>query len=486
MTASPRAALVVLLTLTLLPSARAQSDPPLDQIVRTNGTRLKGLILSEDSAGVRFMVVMRRPNKKTLTMTSVVARGDIARIERISPAQREAWRQRLAGNKAADKRAAKTESDLELERAASRLDPRRQVLRFEGSFTLESTAPEELTRAAVVQLQRVNAAFRATFPPGEGAAPARRLHVYLFGTVRDYRKAVGLPIANGAVYIPARHAIFMGTEAAQAEAQTRQVREEAAALQAKVDAGRKQASAYAKSIREGKRKQVEQLNALLRAKQISAADAQTHRKKISAWEKAENKKLSRFKDRLAMAEGLARKARVRQTNALLEHHDALLRTLNHEAFHAYVRSGMLPPEQVKRFPRWAEEGCAQLFEHAVLEGQTLRPGDLPIDSLRWLKAQLSSGQALPLKRLLATGQADFVIKGERVSDHARRCYLQSWALCRYLTTHPRMAGKDPLRLLARVAGDPAGSAAGLIRQLDEDLPTIERKLRAKIESMRGR
>src|SRR5262249_10955300 len=65
----------------------------------------------------------------------------------------------------------------------------------------------------------------------------------------------------------------------------------------------------------------------------------------------------------------------------------LFRTLYHEAFHAYLANFVFPPSKGEA-PRWLNEGLAQVFEEALIEGGELRVGH--IDAQRLEKAQAAA------------------------------------------------------------------------------------------------
>jgi hypothetical protein len=153
----------------------------------------------------------------------------------------------------------------------------------------------------------------------------------------------------------------------------------------------------------------------------------------------------------------------------------LFARLRHEAFHAYVEN-YLYPQRGAAFPRWLNEGLAQVFETAQLDGETLRFDAPDRELLRRLQADLA-GEPLPLAEVLAAAESDFLSTHSRVDESQRR-YLYSWGLAWRLLSQGRLTreGVD-----AYVAVDPQLSPIARFEQLTgEKLPAYELRWRDAI------
>ena len=99
----PRFAAAMGLCLFAVLLAAAQPAPPgglskwsFDEIALTNGATLQGLILSDGPQGIRFQSVSRPPTGPTVTITWFLTKAEIARVKRLSDADRAVLKDRLA------------------------------------------------------------------------------------------------------------------------------------------------------------------------------------------------------------------------------------------------------------------------------------------------------------------------------------------------------------------------------------------------------
>jgi hypothetical protein len=60
----------------------------LDELRLANGSTLRGLILDESTAIIRFQMIRQTPGKPTVTLTSLVYRADIAKMTKLPDAER--------------------------------------------------------------------------------------------------------------------------------------------------------------------------------------------------------------------------------------------------------------------------------------------------------------------------------------------------------------------------------------------------------------
>src|SRR5262249_54816475 len=110
----------------------------------------------------------------------------------------------------------------------------------------------------------------------------------------------------------------------------------------------------------------------------------------------------------------------------------LFRTMAHEAFHAYLANFVFPPSQGD-VPRWLNEGLAQIFEEAALEGGALRVGQVESARLEKAQAAVRNGELVSLPELLRSSPSQFVVAHGHDRRSADRYYLTAWALAHYLT-----------------------------------------------------
>lgn len=101
-------------------------------------------------------------------------------------------------------------------------------------------------------------------------------------------------------------------------------------------------------------------------------------------------------------------------------HDNLYRTLAHEGFHQF-----LAYELGDRAPIWLNEGLAQYFETAVVQGNRLVVGEINRPTLAAAQSLIAHRAAPAIAELIAMDQPTFY-------QHADRTYPTSWALVYFL------------------------------------------------------
>ena len=163
----------------------------------------------------------------------------------------------------------------------------------------------------------------------------------------------------------------------------------------------------------------------------------------------------------------------------------LFALLYHEAFHAYAANVAYPPlpaadvragKGVGELPRWLNEGLAQIFETAVLDGGELRVGHADRDRLTRAKALRKKDGLLPAADLVRTGGEAFVTIHANQKADADRTYVTSWALAFYLAFDRSLLGTaefDAYLTSLNTGGDPGQALAALVGKplaaLDADL-----------------
>lgn len=404
----PLRALAVL-ALAALPAA---ADPPpfahdwaFDALKLRNGVVLRGLVLDEGPAGVRFRVVQRKPGRPTVWFSLFVAPAEVVRLEKLSDADRAALRAKLDEIDPSPQAEARRLEKIDLTPVdwPAKGSP---GLRYESDhFLLVSNAPGEVVRRAAYRLENVYAAFTRFLPPRAPGAGPTLIHVH--GTFDGYQKAVpaGVALKNPAYYDPAAHRIVCGTDLLRLGEDLAQVR------------------ADAKEALDALAKKEAELVRLYAKKPELARHLQPIKDSRAAIEKVAKANEETF-------ERATRQA---------------FQTLYHEAFHAYVGSYVYPPGAGPgELPRWLNEGLAQVFETAVFEAGELRLGHADRQRLEKAQAALATGEFPPVADLLTAGPTAFVVRHDAQRPAVDRAYVATWALAAYLMFDRRVLGTPAL------------------------------------------
>jgi len=339
------------LLLALLLAVAAFTQPPVvprnnwprDEVTLTNGAVYRGLILKEVADGVHFRAVRQTPGKPTFTFTTYFVTKEIRGTKKLSDADRDDLRLKLAGldTDGAGERARMDALDLVTTDLAGK-----KAKRYDGErFLLTSAAPDEVTRRAAVRLEQIYTCFARILPPRHNSD--RPTRVELTGDLDDYRQLLRQSadaVLNAAVYDPAANRILVGTDLRRLGAELQRTRIQHA--QQLADVGE-----YEKRIRKQYKGSKPDLDRFLPA-------AERERQKVLAADRQNEKA---FDDATRRLFGI----------------------LYHEAFHSYAATYVYPPlpaADVKagkgtgELPRWLNEGLAQVFENPLIEAAELRIG----------------------------------------------------------------------------------------------------------------
>jgi hypothetical protein len=402
------------------------SQPPappahwrLDEITRTNGTKLVGLILEEAATGTRFQVVNRSPGRPIVTFTTTVFPSEIANIKRLADADRALLRERLAELDPRGVGERQRMDALEL-KPADWLGRPGAAKRYDSDhFVLVSSAPEEITRRAAVRLEQIYTAYTRFLSPRHAAG--RPTTVLIAADPTEYKQLVG-PLLNPAVFDPATNRIVLGTN-------LRRLGEELN----KVRLHHEQQLATLRKYEEDLRKLYKQQAELDR-------HLKTVREERTRISKAERENDAAF-DRAAQWP---------------------FALLYHESFHAYAANFAYPPE-TGELPRWLNEGLAQLFETAILEAGELRVGHADPDRLARAQGLRKAGRLVPMNELLKAGKEAFVALHSDQKAASDRTYLTSWVVAFHLTFELRVLGTERFdTYVTAAAGDPVGAFEALV------------------------
>jgi len=419
-------------------------DWNLDVVRLKNGYVLKGLILEESAAALRFQNVRRSTGRPTVCMTAIVRRTEIDRIEKISDADRELLRNRLKELDPSGEGERKRMESLELQIVAWNGKSKAGRRYDSDHFSLVSNAPEEVVRRAAVRLEQIYAAYVHFLPPRyRGGRPTT---IMLYPALDDYQKmldAQGWKLQNPAFFDPTSNRIVCGSNLEMLGKNLESLRQKNQEWLAEID-----------------KSEVELRKLPLKPQELAErlAPHQRYRRIIAEKDK--------YND------GIYDKATKR-----------LFEILYHEAFHAYVANFVFPavPKDASadgppgELPRWLNEGLAQIFETAIVEAGELRVGHADKERLQQVKDALRVGEMMSVKELLTSIPKNFIVQHREDRIASDKCYLASWALASYLTFDRRVLGSGNLDVFVRALNQNENPEVAFARMTGQKLPEFEKE-----------
>lgn len=426
---------------------QATGDWQLETVQRDDGTVHQGLILAEREEEIELFEILRPPGKPMFAVIRPVRNDQIAKIQRLESEPRQRLIAQVDGFRRRALIEAGSMEDIEL-RQDSVENATRWI--YDGNwFRLESTTDENLTRRSIVRIEQIFRAYRLVLPPR--ITSSDDLLIELYGSMEQYRRQVdrsGLQIVHPAFFSAAENRIVAGSDL----------------------------NAYAKRLASARehhgqvRQKYRQLHQTFPARLASVLDElRSH-----GYSEAEIELESRLRRSLWQRDYDTALARIdsveRQNQArFAEVTRQMFAMLYHEAFHAYVQNAVYPDPQ-QRLPRWLDEGLAQIFETAQLDGDTLRIDAPDPVRLRYLQRDLAGEQPMAIAQLLDAADDQFL--DSTGAETARRLYLYAWGLAYYLTYEQNLL--DVQRLDRYVANpDRLGSVARFTQWIDIPLPRFE-------------
>jgi hypothetical protein len=152
--------------------------------------------------------------------------------------------------------------------------------------------------------------------------------------------------------------------------------------------------------------------------------------------------------------------------------------LYHEAFHAYLANFVYPPTEYE-IPRWLNEGLAQIFEGAIIDGDELmvvRPDPKRLSDAK--KCEL-----VPLEDLLRAEPRKFLAFHESDNADSDRHYLTSWWLAYYLMFEVKKLGTGELNQYGRSLKSGSDPVVAFNALVGQQLPEFERNLHADLQNL---
>ncbi len=390
----------------------------LDRVELKNGRVFEGVIETESEEFLELLEVRRPTGKPMYLLVRPVERKLIKDVRRLSDVDREVLLKRLSSFL---NRANAEEKRLRALELKEHIADGKSDFTFSGFarnsatkdvwFTLESTADDDATRRAIVRIEQAFVVFRQFFPARVN--PPSPPHFVLLGTMEEYADQLRkqkLHIKNPAYYSSDQNRVVAGSDLSRYAGQLALTRSRHEQLHQEYTTLGKQMPDLLKDLTRDLDKQGFPLDE--RKKIIIAAQGR--------WDRD----LATLEKRIRTAE--------RMNSALFDEvANEMFARLYHEAFHAYLDNYLFPRDR-NQVPRWLNEGCAQMFESGLWEGEMLRLDAPHPRLLPRLQAALTEKEPLTIAQVLSADPKEFLASHDLESANAGRYYAYSWGLAYYL------------------------------------------------------
>jgi hypothetical protein len=444
-----------------------------DVIILKDGDEHRGLIVSEDDDAVTFDLVMSGASvTKTLTMRTRIACEKIKEVRRLTGDQRSAARSHLENVKRQEERDARGEQDIRVEQTfwdskdkKKRIPARMVELEH---FVIEANTDEDFLRKAAHRLGKVFDAYKRHFGVDRNAA--KKVRVVIFNSMGQYYASIDNAVKNPAFYAPDLKLVAAGCDIA--------------AYRAAVDEARKRLGDLRKLL-ETEQARIDKARAKVRAivdgyhRQIHTAGSTTPRgKAIMNLVRREERKwqiqVMKYEKPLKDIKRKIGEVNRRNERIFDERARHMLRTLYHEGFHAFLDQFLLEEELVKKVPRWLNEGLAQYFEEARVEGSRLILGQENRPKIAFLRKACREGKLVPMPKMLTAGAEDYLVRDTSDIENSTKHYLQAWCLIHLASEKGRVTKEALERFVRAVAGgaEPMTALPGLTGMTNAELKEL--------------
>lgn len=441
----------------LLAQAPLAETWKLDVLNRKKGRDpLAGLIVEQTPQHVRIKQVTRKAGKPTVVIEMLIPQDEVDRVDRLDDKERAVLTGRLE-TLSRERKVLQAQIRLwkggKLDLPPSEMlelkpadwgDGKGKALAYDSTyFRLVSNAREDIVLLTAIQLEQVFTAAARLFPPrGDTARPTT---ILLTSSVLEYQRLVrerGHNILNPAFFDPSRNQVVCGSDLERISQELARVRTQHRQLEAELEARRKELLRI--------------YNGQIPPEVLGPIDAAG--KRIKALEE-------------------------KNSGLVKAYHLRMVQCLCHEAFHAYLSASVFADRKT-RVPAWLDEGLAQVFETALVEGGELQVGTPDRERLERVQAALKKKDFLALKDVLRSTAKQFQVAHVQDKQQSDQYYLAAWALAFFLTFDQSVLGSDKLDefLAALERGIDVGEAFGKL--VGVPLATAETKWYAYLQALR--
>ena len=424
-----------------------------DVLVMKNGDRFQGLLVKESPQEVVFDVIASGVNvTKTMLVRSTYSRAEIKEVRKLTDAQRAGVKAYLAKVKSQAVQDKMSISAIEIrDHSWEPKDPKAKpvpagLVELEH-FVIESATPREFFKECAFRLAKVYTQYKKHFGTKEDVG--KKVQVMIFDSMDQYYGYIDNMCKNPAFYSPSLNLVCAGCEYHLFKKATEHYKKEFARIGKIMDGRKKELTMLRGKLNRQAgdiNRQIRNANAHANAKQAAIQNLRSqliriqmelgqYQKEIDDLER----RMDEFKRKLAVAFD-------QYTHAMFE-------TLYHECFHAFLQNFLFDTERVEKVPLWLNEGLAQYFELARIEGDRLLLGKEDRKRMALLRKWNKEGGLVKLEKLIVADSKHFIVKDEADIERSNMHYFLSWFIVHWLGQNKRLSREILIKYVDALKAD---------------------------------
>jgi len=436
-----------------------------DVLVMKNGDRLQGVLVKENPRDVVFDVIASGANvSRTMLVRSTYQQSEIQEIRKLTGEQRAGVLAYLAKVKSQARQEKDSIEAVEVkDHTWANRDPKGPPIPAGlvelDHFIIESTTPREFFRECAFRLAKVYSEYRKHF--GSEEKSTKKVTVKIYDSMDQYYGSTDHLCKNPAFYMPALNLVCAGCEYHRYKRATDHMHTEFARLRTLLEE-RKQELV---TVRGRLNRQVGEINRRIRSAHADPNAKQAALQNLRSAQIRVQMELGKYQQEVDHVEKQMADFKRRLAVAFDKYTHHMFAVMYHECFHAFLQNFLFDKERVEKVPLWLNEGLAQYFELARIEGGRMILGREDRHRMALLRKWNKEGGLVELEKLIVADSKHFIFKDTSEIEQSTKHYLQSWFIVHWLGQKNRLsrkiltdyvdalkAGKPPVEALPILTG----------------------------------
>ena len=330
-------------------------------------------------------------------------------------------------------------------------------------FVILADADEDFLTKLALRLAEVFDAYKERFGVDRNAS--RKVRILIFRSMEEYHEAIGRESVNPAAYSPDLRQVAAACEMEEHEAEITKMRTDQERLSKRLE-GMK--TRFEDARADARRRNSEIYDSIQKDRKTGSQ----RKGALQQWRRQKRQSEARIMKMRGPMRDVQKEIRTldrRDDQVFDEYAGHMIAALQHEGFHAFLDQFLFDDELAGHVPRWLDEGLAQYFEIATVEGRLLVLGREDRKKVAHLRRRGREGALVPFEKMLAAGPKEYATHGIGTPEGSTDHYLQAWYLVHLLGEKGRLK-KEHLRAFVRALADgrPPVEALPLLTGMSHD------------------